>query len=252
METEQQSAALRALSALEVLAQAEGPVSLTEMIAATGLPKATTHRLLVLLEGAGMVVREPAAKRYAPGTRLATLALTVLTNSAWRAPRHAILQSLVAEIGETCNLTLLDGAEVVYLDRVEAAWPLRLHFQVGSRVPAHASASGKLLLALLPARSRQRLVNAMPLTRYTPNTLADARALEAALVETRKLRLGTDHEEYLTGTVCVAVPVEDKTRRIPAALAVHAPVTRMSLKQALAHVPALRRAAGKLAQTFGE
>ena len=250
METEQPSAPLRALRVLEAIAQAEGPVSLTEIIAATGLPKPTAHRLLALLEVAGMLAREPEGKRYAPGPRLASLALAVQSNAAWRAPRHAILQSLVAEIGETCNLTMLDGAEVVYLDRVEAAWPLRLHFQVGSRVPAHASASGKLLLALLPARTRRRLVAAMPLTRYTANTLSEPGVLEAALTSIRKQRLGTDAEEYLAGTVCVAVPVESKTKHVPAALAVHAPLTRMSLDQALAHVPALRRAAASLAETF--
>jgi DNA-binding IclR family transcriptional regulator len=249
-EPDQQSAALRALAILETVAQADGPLALAEVMAATKLPKATTHRILGLLEAAGMLAREPDGTRYAPARRLATLALAVLTNATWRAPRHAILQSLVEEIGETCNLTLLDGTEVVYLDRVEAAWPLRLHFQPGSRVPVHCSASGKLLLALLPARERRRILAALPLSRHTAATLTDRRALEDELKRVRKERMSTDNEEYLAGTVCVAVPVESRERRIPAALAVHAPTTRMTLEQALRHVPALRRAAARLADTF--
>lgn len=252
MKTEQPSATLRALAVMEIVAGAEGPLALTEIMAATGLPKPTAHRILVLLEDAGILVREPEGKRYGPGPRLSMLALDVMTGAAWRAPRRAILQSLVNEIGETCNLTMLDDTEIVYLDRVEAAWPLRLHFQPGSRVPAHCSASGKLLLALMPPRARKRIVDTLPMPAFTANTITNHAVLDEALKRIRKERLSTDDEEYLAGTVCVAVPVENDKRRVPAALAVHAPVTRMSLAQALAHVPALRRAAARLTATFPE
>lgn len=249
---ENPSATLRALAIVETVAKADGPLALTDIMAATGLPKPTVHRILALLEGAGMLVREPEGKRYAPGPRLSALALDVMTGAAWRAPRHAILQTLVDRIGETCNLTMLDGTEVVYLDRVEAAWPLRLHFQTGSRVPAHCSASGKLLLALMPPRARKRIVETLPLPAFTAKTITDRAAFEDALKRIRKNRVSTDDEEYLDGTVCVAVPVENDTRRVPAVLAVHAPVTRMSLTRALAHVPALRRAAAQLVDSFPE
>ncbi|MBI4990397.1 MAG: IclR family transcriptional regulator [Rhodocyclales bacterium] len=249
---QQSSASLRAIAILEAIAGADGPLGLVEIMAATELPKPTVHRIVALLEGAALLVREAEGKRYAPGPRLASLGLATLTNTAWRAPRHAILRALVGEIGETCNLTLLDGPEVVYLDRVEAAWPLRLHFQTGSRVPVHCSASGKLLLALLPARERRRILDALPFSYHTANTLTRRRDLEEALKRIRRERLSTDNEEYLDGTVCVAVPVESDKRRVPAALAVHAPTTRMTLAQALQCVPALRRAAARLADAFPE
>ena len=249
---QQSSASLRAIAILEAIAGADSPLGLVEIMAATELPKPTVHRITAMLEDAGLLVREAVGKRYAPGPRLASLALASLTNVAWRAPRHAILKALVAEIGETCNLTLLDGTEVVYLDRVEAAWPLRLHFQTGSRVPAHCSASGKLLLSLLPARERRRILDILPFSYHTANTITHRRDLEAALKQIRRERLSTDNEEYLDGTVCVAVPVESEKRHVPAALAVHAPITRMTLEQALQCVPALRRAAARLADVFPE
>lgn len=244
------SATLRAIAILETIANADGPLGLVEIMAATGLPKPTVHRIGAMLESAELLIREAEGKRYGPGPRLASLALASLTNTAWRAPRHAILKALVQEIGETCNLTLLDGTEVVYLDRVEAAWPLRLHFQTGSRVPAHASASGKLLLSLLPARERRRILDILPFSYHTANTITRRRDLEMALKRIRRERFSTDNEEYLDGTVCVAVPVENGKRQVPAALAVHAPSTRMTLKQALDCMPALRRAAAKLADVF--
>ena len=244
------SATLRAIAILEAIAGADGPLGLVELMAATGLPKPTVHRITAMLMDASLLLREAEGKRFGPGPRLASLGLASLTHAVWRAPRHAILKSLVGEIGETCNLTLLDGTEVVYLDRVEAAWPLRLHFQTGSRVPAHCSASGKLLLALLPTRERNRILAALPFSYHTASTITRRRDLETALKRIRKDKCATDNEEYLDGTVCVAVPVENGTRRVPAALAVHAPTSRMTLAQALECVPALRLAAAKLADAL--
>lgn len=250
MSSERTSATLRAIAVLETVAAANAPLTLIEIMAATALAKPTAHRILALLVEAGLLAREPAGKHYTPGPRLSSLSLRVLAGSTWNGARHAILKSLVRQVGETCNLTTLDGAEVVYLDRVEAQWPLRLNFSSGSRVPAHACASGKLLLALMPARERRRILAALPLERFTGTTLTDPQALAEELGRIRRARLSTDNQEYLSGTVCVAVPVEDETHRVPAALAVHAPQSRMSLEQALDQVPALRDAATQLARTF--
>jgi DNA-binding IclR family transcriptional regulator len=246
------SATLRAITILELIAEAEGPLGLNELMAATNLPKPTVHRITNLLARNGMLAREAEGKRFAPGPRLASLAMKSMAHPAWQAPRHAILEALVKEFRETCNIAILDGTEVVYLDRVEANWPLRLHFQAGSRVPAHASASGKLLLALMSARERRRLLDAMSYERHTANTLTDRQAFERELSQIRRQRMSTDKEEYLEGMVCVAVPVENKTRHVPAALAVHAPASRIPLADLVRGLPALRRSAARLADTFPE
>jgi DNA-binding IclR family transcriptional regulator len=173
-----------------------------------------------------------------------------MLNGALRTERHAILARLVEEIGETCNFTMLDGDAVVYLDRVEAAWPLRMMLSSGSRVPLHCTASGKLLLALMPKPARGRLIALLPLTRYTSTTLTDARRLGAELARIRAQKYATDNEEFHAGLACVAVPVADARRRVCAAIAVHAPVSRMPLERALEHLPSLRRAAAAMAATF--
>jgi IclR family transcriptional regulator, acetate operon repressor len=242
---------LRAFAVLEQVASGKQPLTLQEATAAAGLPKPTVHRLLAMLEHAGLVAREPDGKRVAPGPRLARLALDVLTNDAVRAPRRAILARLVDTVGETCNLTMLDGEQVLYLDRVESAWPLRVTLQPGSRVPLHCTASGKLLLALLPPARRARLLARLPLPAHTPNTITSRSALEQELRQIRRERVALDREEYLAGLVCVAVPVATSTRRVVASVAVHAPVMRMPLERALAHAPALASAADALGETFG-
>ena len=205
-----------------------------------------------MLETANLVAREPGARRYAPGPRVAALGRNVMPNGSLRTVRHAILARLVEEIGDTCNFTMLDGGTVVNLDRVEAAWPLRMNLSSGSRVPLHCTASGKLLLVLLPKAPRVRLTEHLALTRYTGATITDPRRLAAELTRIRSQRYATDNEEYHAGLVCVAVSVVDARKRVCAAIAVHAPVSRMPLKRALEHLPSLRRAATSMAATFSD
>src|ERR1700756_5188568 len=138
----------RALRMLELIARADEPPTLNELMAQLDLAKATAHRFASLLERLGFIRRTPDGKRYAIGERLAALGLHVVRNAAQFAPRRAVLRALVSEIQETCNITMLDGGELIYLDRVESDWPLQIRLNVGSHVPLHCTASGKLFLAL--------------------------------------------------------------------------------------------------------
>jgi DNA-binding IclR family transcriptional regulator len=246
------SATLRAFAVIESVVAADRPISLTEVMAAVALPKPTAHRILALLERAGLIAHEPDGKRYIVGPRLARLGSDVLMHSSLRGARRAILHRLVDEVGETCNFTMLDGDEVIYLDRVETASPLRVNLQPGSHVPLHCTASGKLFLAMLPRAQRNRLLDQLQLTPYTANTLIGRKSLEQVLERIRRDRISTDDEEYLTGLVCVAVPITDAKGRTCASVAVHAPVARMPLERALQHLPTLRRAAEALAATLSD
>lgn len=245
-------ATLRAFAVLEALSAANRPAALAQLAERTLLPKPTIYRLLGMLEAAGLAAREPRSRSYAPGPRLGRLAREVMLSGAFRAPRHAVLARLVGEIGETCNFTMLDGAEVIYIDRVEAAWPLRMNLSSGSRVPLHCTASGKLLLAMLPRAARERLISRLALTRYTDTTITESARLAAELERIRAQGYATDNEEFHAGLACVAVPVIDARKRPCAAIAVHAPVSRMPLARALEHLPGLRRAAQAMAATFAD
>jgi DNA-binding IclR family transcriptional regulator len=241
---------LRAFALLERVVAADHPVTLNEATSGVALPKPTVYRMLAMLENAGLVMREPGGRRVGAGPRLTRLALDVLRQGSARGPRRAILQELAATIGETVNLTTIDGSDVVYLERVESEMPLRITLQPGSRVPLHCSASGKLLLALMPAARRQRLIATLPLPRHTGKTIVDRRALVRELARVRSERVATDDEEFIAGLVCAAVPVALANGRVVASVALQAPIARMSLAAALRHVPALRRAASALGATM--
>ena len=246
------SAVMRVISLVEVIAKSSSPPLAADLIQTLGLPKPTVHRMVTMLERVGMLEREPSARRLVPGPRLRTLAFATLQNSSHRGPWHAVLQGLSEKIGETCSFSALYGNEVVVLDRIEANWGLRLQLPAGARVPAHCTSSGKLLLSYLPKRTRRRLIGESPLKQYGKNTITDVDKLEATLAEIRKTGIGTDNEEYFTGLVAVAVPVIARGGRVAATVSVNAPAARMSLAGLLKHVGALKAAAASLSEILAD
>lgn len=244
------SPTLRAFDLLEHVARSKTPMSLDEITKESGLPKPTVYRILRLLHEGGLLRRELTGKRYGVGPRLSSLTLEVLIAPPSHARRHAILSRLVEEIGETCNLTVLDGAQVVYLDRVETSSPVRLNMEAGSRVPLHCTASGKLFLSQMSGAHLREIIGPGPLKRYTKRTITEVNALERELKKIRASRISTDVGEYLEGSTCLAVPVLDLKGRICAAVAVHGPAPRMSLKRGMEYLPALRRTADAIGATL--
>jgi DNA-binding IclR family transcriptional regulator len=245
-----ESSTLRAFAVLEHVARADFPPTLEDLTRTIGLPKPTVFRILRLLARGGLVQREVHEKRYVVGERVAALALDVQMHSPRRRERRAILARLVDAIGETCNFTMLDGSEVVYLERVETSANIRLHMRAGSRVPLHCTASGKLLLSELSAAQVRTLLGRGPLPRYTPRTIVDLAALERELGRIRATGVGTDNGEYLVDSVCLAVPVRDRRGRMCAAVAVHGPAPRMTLRKGHGFLPHMREAAAAIAATL--
>lgn len=252
MSTSNQSnaAAVRAFRVLEALAEAGHPLSMMELSGRLGLPKQTMHRILVQLTDAWLVTRSASDRLYECSSRIRTLAVNVLMHTGPAAARHELLEQLAAKIGETCNLTMLSGNDVVYVDRVEAKWPLRMQLRPGSHVPLHCSASGKLLISFLPKDRRDRIIGTMPLRAYSAQTITDRDVLRKELAATRRRRLAINDQEHLQGLIAIAVPVMLGRNRACAAIAVQAPVGRLTLDDLLTFVPDLRYAADETAKTF--
>ena len=245
------AAAVRAFRVLEVVALHPDGCSLAAIVGAVGLPKQTVHRIVGQLQFSGLVTREPGTRRVQLGARVEEFAMSALMNGPGRSQRHAILSNLVDSIGETCNLAALAGTEIVYLDRVETTWPLRLMLAPGSHVPLHATSSGKLLLSLLPKPQRDRLVNQLTLRSFTEATIVEPKVLARELEETRKRKVGVNRAEHLRGMLGIAVPVMLDRRRACAAVALQAPEARSTVDELMAHVPRLTQAAADIARTFG-
>lgn len=240
------SALQKAVLVLDALFESDQPMNLAELSATLDLPRQTVHRVVRQLEELDLIRRDFARDHFSVGSRMLALSLNAIGVSWRAAPMRAVLKDLVATVGETCNIGVLDRDEVVYIDRVECEWPLRVQLRPGSRVPVHATAIGKLLLAHLPSRTRRRLIEAAPLPCLTPNTIVDPARLEAEFKAIRRTGYATNNAENVSGLIALAVPVHDGEGRVVAGLAVHAPDARMSVAQAETHLPTLRAVAAKL------
>ena len=241
---------LRAFGVLETAARMRRDLSVSELSALADVPKPTMHRLVRQLENDGLLQRGVRGRLRGPGPRLVHFALDVLRYWAETAPRKAILQALSANVGETCNLGVMDGNAVIYIDRVESKWPFGLKFEPGSRVPLHCTAMGKLFLSEMPAAKRRELLSVSSLHRYTENTICDAAALDREAAEIKTRGYSVDDQEFLAGVVCLAVPVRDTEGALCAALAISAPAARLSIDKALQQLPLMMQAADKLGEQF--
>ena len=238
----------RSLAVLDFVTQAESPPGLMDIAGALSLPKATASRLCSHLEARQWLARHEGDRSFSPGPRLLSLAVRALQADPRQALRHEVLSRLVEQLGETCNLTVLDGTRVRYLDRVETHWPLRIQLEAGSLVPIHATASGKLFLAHMSEARRKAILDSVELDACTPNTLATPEALAGECARIVREGHACDREEFMLGMIAVAVPVRDAKGQCRATLAVHGPVARMSLEQARQGLPLLQAAAGKMSE----
>ncbi len=243
---------LRLLIVLEEVARIGVPVTPTEVNAQLGLPKPTIHRLFTTLEEEGFLQRDIDGRAYSPGRRLRGMATGVLSSLRIRAARLAVLRKLSAEVGETCNLALPDRDSMIYLERVETEWPLRIQLPVGTTVPFYCTASGKMYLSTLPKAHLARFAASEPLEARTANTITDPDALIAEVTKVRSDGYATDNEEFMDGMIALAVPILDGNGRLVATLSFHAPTLRFDQSKSLEFLPALHAAAAELSTLLQE
>jgi len=194
----------RALDLLEALAQEEKPVGVAELVELTGLPQGTVHRLLQSLHLRGYVRRD-GSRKYSLGASAVRLTDAAQRSLARSARPH--LAELVSLSGETANLAVLEGDDVVYVAQVSSPHTLRMFAEVGRHVPPHSTAVGKVLLAGMPRERAVAVLRRTGLAPRTPTTITDLDAFLAELDLVTVQGWAADEEEQETGVRCVAVPV---------------------------------------------
>jgi IclR family acetate operon transcriptional repressor len=231
----------RAFALLELMADAGGQVALSTLAARSGLPLPTIHRLLRTLVGLGYVRQEP-SRRYALGPRLIRLGERASRLIGTWAQPH--LAALVDALGESANLAVLDGAEVVYVAQVPGRHSMRMFTEVGRRVSPHCTAVGKAMLAQMPADQLAEVLGRVELVRHTEHTITDRADYLRELQRVRARGYALDEGELELGVRCVAVALDGGPAR--AALSVSGPTTRMTDELVERAVPRLRARAAAL------
>lgn len=213
----------RAFAVLGALA--DGPIGVTEVADRVDLPKSTVARLLSSLAREGAVEQVPGETRYRLGSRIVTLAASVLPVRSMVALARPYLVELAAALGEVAGLSIPDGFDVHYVDQVDIGHQVQIRDWTGTRVPMHAVSSGLVLLAHLPSPTLDAFL-ARPLERFTDRTVTDAAAIRDRLVAVRRDGYAWVHEEFAEGLNSVAAPVADQAGDVVAAVHVHGPSYR--------------------------
>ena len=229
-----------------IVAKAVVPVAAATLADKLDLPKPTMHRLLTTAEEQGYLQRDVDGRSYGPGQRLRHMAANTLSSQRVRTERLMIMKRLAEEVGETCNLAAPGRFGMVYLDRVETHWPLRIQLPAGTQVPFHCTASGKLYLSSLRSDKLDRVLSWLERPPVTPHTHVAREDLYEDLMKTRQRGYSLDDEEFMDGMVAICVAIRDSADRLLTTLSIHAPTQRHDLKSLEEALPDLRRAAHDL------
>ncbi|WP_405821596.1 IclR family transcriptional regulator [Streptomyces sp. NBC_01390] len=237
----------RALSILPLLA--EGPADLGQVADRLGVHKSTALRLLRTLHEHGLVYRQ-SDQRYRLGARLFALAQEAVENLDIREIAHPHLVRLNEICGHTVHLAVYEEGEVLYIDKVESRYPVRMYSRIGKPVAITVAAVAKLLLADLPQAERRTVADKLDYPMYTSRSTPNAPAFVRELEKVRDQGWATDlggHEESIN---CVAAPLTGPDGRVVAAMSVSAPNVVVTADELLTLLPLVRRTADAISGEY--
>lgn len=206
----------RGLSVLRSFGADAPTQTLTECAERTGLTRAGARRILLTLQGLGYVAQDGRDFRLTP--KVLELGFAYLASQPWWHVAQPLMEDLTQTLHESTSAAVLDGDEIVYVLRVPAQKIMSINLGVGSRLPAHCTSMGRVLLAGLPEDERERRVSAMDLSARTPKTVTDADKLLQILSQVRRKGWALVNEELEPGLMSVAVPILDRAGRTVAAI----------------------------------
>ena len=242
----------RGLSVLSLFSNDTSELTLTEISRSADINMTTSLRIASTLEGAGYLRRDPETKRYRPSIKVLQLGFSALRSMDIRQSARPYLERLSKETGETVSLAVLDGLEIVYVDRIRNRQIVGVVLGMGSRLPAHCTSMGKAMLAYLPEDQLKTRLNGAVLAACTGNTIVEIDSLAADLAKVRRKGYAINNQELAVGLRAVAAPIWGEHGQVVAAINISGStetISRSRLKQEL--VPLLSTTSGEISQSLG-
>lgn len=240
----------RGFSVVKAFAADASSLSITQVAAKTGLTRAVARRYLLTLERLGYVLRSGAAFRLTP--RILDLGFTYLSTIDVANVAQRFMEQVVEQLHETCSLAVLDNDETVYLCRVPAKRIMSINLVVGSRLPAHATSMGKVLLAHLPPPELDTYFQRATLHRLTKRTICSESTLRRQLDEVRARGWAISDQETEDGIRTIAAAIFDRAHRVHAAVNVSGHATRVSVPELRSrYLPVLLEASRAISLAIG-
>ncbi len=239
----------KALRILELLGQ--GELRLVDLSASLGEHKSTVQRLLVTLQARGFVRQDEQTKRYSLGLKLLQLASLTLADMDLREAAREPMQRLGDLSQETVHLGVYDEPQVVYIDKIESTFPIRMYSRVGARAESYCTGVGKALIAFLTDYEVERYLRKVSFTRFTPHTIVTPRGLREEIARIRARGYALDLQEHEEGVRCAAAPIFGLDGRVAGAISVAAPAFRKSESDIEGLAPAVIETARQISANLG-
>jgi IclR family transcriptional regulator, pca regulon regulatory protein len=245
-------ALVRGIQVLALFTQDSPMLTQAEIVERTGFNKSMVFRILSTLEALGYLERHPDTKRYRPSLKVLQLGFTALNSMEVRQVAKLHLERLAQLTDETASLAVLDGLHIVYIDRMRNRAIVGVLLGVGSRVPAHSTSLGKVLLADLPTEELTALLAQTKLDAFTPHTIVDQAALLYELATIRTQGYAVSDEELALGLRGVSAPIRDHTQNAVAAINVSGPSRTLNMERLEQHIkPAVIDTAYQISLALG-
>jgi DNA-binding IclR family transcriptional regulator len=239
----------RAVAILEILAR-DGEAGVTEVARELGVHKSTASRLLAALCRRELVAQDAARGKFRLGIGIVRLAGAARRTLDLVQESRPVCRALAQQVGETVNLAILSGREVLYLDQTAGPAALSPHNWAGKRVPLHATSDGKVLLAYLPeAELASSLVP--PLARFTERTITAPDEFSQVLAEVRRRGFATAVDELEAGLTAIAAPVRNAEGDVAASISASGPSFRIPAGRVPAIAESVRHGAAEISRRLG-
>jgi IclR family pca regulon transcriptional regulator len=245
----------RGLAILSCFTSARPTLGIADIADGLGMSRSTTHRYVITLLALGYL-EQGASRKYRLGLRVTDLGLSAINSTGLREHAHPDLEELRRRTSHTASLAVLDGGEVLYVDRARGfrrdRGKIDLDLGPGSRLPAHCTAMGKLLLAYLPEHEQRELLASMELTKHAPNTITAKQALREQLEQIRREGFAVNDRELDPELRSIAAPVRDRTGAVRAAVNLAAPSSAVPLAELVEELgPQLVATADRISAQLG-
>lgn len=220
-----------------------------------GMSRSTTHRYVITLVALGYL-EQGASRKYRLGLRVTDLGMSALNSTGLREHSRPYLEELRQRTSYTVNLAVLDGPEILYVDRARSfrrgQSKIDLGLSLGSRLPAYCTSMGKLLLAYLPEHEQRNLLADMKLAKRAPNTITSKKGLRSELEHVREESFAVNDEELVSGLHSISAPVRSESREVVAAVNMAAHSSMISLDEMVEHLgPHLVSTADRISARLG-
>lgn len=240
----------RAMSILECFSENKRELKLSEIAKMLDLNKSTVHGIINTLKYHRLIDQDELTQKYRLGIRFMEFSDVVINSMDIRNVAYPIIDDVCGRIEETVNLAMLDGTDVIYIEKKECSKSIRISSKIGLRIPAYATADGRIILCYL---EKEKLANILPksLKKFTANTVTDKRKIMRRFAEMRENGYAIDNEEVVQGIKCVAAPIFDHKGEVLCSLSAIGPAIRMTDEKIKELIIIVKEAANEISHRIG-